>query len=164
MRHGDEAIPAGAMHIKAALEQYPMNTQAVTSKDFTTFWSSAKESTSSSKSGSHFGHYKAITHDPVLVNIHVTNINLATTRGEPLTRWCEGVNVLLEKVAGNSHIDKLRAICLLEADFNWWLKIIFARRMMSHMAMTEKLPPEQGATKGRTPLDTSLLTTVLQSI
>ena len=66
-----------AMHIKAALEQYPMNTQAVTSTEFTTFWSSAKESTSSSKSGRHFGHYKAIIHDPALVNIHVTNINLA---------------------------------------------------------------------------------------
>ena len=104
-----------------------MDQQAVTPTEFTTFWTSAKESTSSSKSGRHFGHYKAITDDPTLVTLHVTNINLATTRGAPLSRWCEGVNVLLEKVAGISHIDKLRAICLLEADFNWWLEVHFAR-------------------------------------
>jgi hypothetical protein len=41
--------------------------------------------------------------------------------------------VLLEKAAGNYHIDKLRAICLLEADFNWWLKMVFARRRISRM-------------------------------
>ena len=146
-----------AIRIKRALEQLPMDQQAVTPTEFTSFWSSAKESTSSSKSGRHFGHYKAMTDDPALVTLHVTNINLAATRGEPLTRWCEGVNVLLEKIPGNTNIDKLRAICLLEADFNWWLKIIFARRMMSHMATTNILPPEQGATKGKTPLDTSLL-------
>lgn len=146
-----------ATRIKTALQQTPAIQQEVSTQDFITFWSSAKESTSSSKSGRHFGHYKAIINDPSLVSLHVTNINLAATRGEPLQRWCEGVNVLLEKIAGDSHIDKLRAICLLEADFNWWLKVIFARRMMSHMSSTGTLPPEQGATNGKTPLDTSLL-------
>jgi hypothetical protein len=143
--------------IKNSLLQTPAPQHNVTVQEFITFWMTAKEATSSSKSGRHFGHYKAITDDPVLVNLQVTNINLAATRGEPLQRWCEGVNVLLEKIAGNSHIDKLRAICLLEADFNWWLKVIFARRMMTYMTTTGTLPPEQGATKGKTPLDTSLL-------
>jgi hypothetical protein len=36
-------------------------------------------------------------------------------------------HVLLEKVAGNNFVHKLRAICLLEADFNWINKIIFAK-------------------------------------
>ena len=140
-----------AARIKNTLQHTPTTQQAVTAEEFTTFWNSAKEATSSSKSGRHFGHYKAITSNPVLVNLHVTNINLAAIRGEPLQRWCEGVNVLLEKIAGNSHIDKLRAICLLEADFNWWLKVIFARRMMSYMSSTGTLPPEQGATRGKPP-------------
>ena len=146
-----------AARIKSELQALPTIQQAVTTYEFIKFWATAKESTSSSKSGRHFGHYKAVTDHPDLVTLHVTNINLAAMRGEPLKRWCEGVNVLLEKIAGNSHIDKLRAICLLEADFNWWLKVIFARRMMSHMMLTGILPPEQGATKGKTPLDTSLL-------
>ncbi|KAL3780888.1 hypothetical protein HJC23_009934 [Cyclotella cryptica] len=107
----------------------------VTQDDFIDFWATSKESTSSSKSGRHFGHYRAITEDESLVSLHVTSINLAAGRGRPLDRWREGVTVLLEKVAGNNRIDKLRAICLLEADFNWWLK---------------------GATSGKTALDSSM--------
>ena len=104
-----------------------MDQQAVTPTEFTTFWTSAKESTSSSKSGRHFGHYRAICHDPALVELHVRNINQAASRGLPLTRWKQGVTVLLEKTAGNNNLEKLRAICLLEADFNWWLKVTDAQ-------------------------------------
>ena len=66
------------------------------------------------------------------------------------------MTVLLEKVAGNNRIDKLRAICLLEADFNWWLKVHFARRMTHRMRATGALPLEQGATSGKTAMDSSL--------
>ena len=41
-----------------------------------------------------------------------------------------GLTVLLEKIIGNVFVHKLLAICLLEADFNWWNKLIFARQMM----------------------------------
>ena len=64
--------------------------------------------------------------------------------------------MLLEKVAGNIRIDKLRAICLLEADFNWWLKVVFAKRMTHRMKKTGVLPLEQGATAGKTALDSSM--------
>jgi hypothetical protein len=43
-------------------------------------------------------------------------------------QWGIRLNVLLEKVAGNNFVHKLRAICLLEADFNWINKIIFAKQ------------------------------------
>jgi hypothetical protein len=135
----------------SAAEEY-----TVTEDDFTDFWATSKESTSSSKSGRHFGHYRAITEDKSLVSLHVNSINLAAGRGKPLDRWREGVTVLLEKIAGNNRIDKLRAICLLEADFNWWLKVHFARRMTHRMRQTGVLPVEQGAASGKTALDSSL--------
>ena len=128
----------------------------ITSEDFTQFWKSAKERTSSSKSGRHFGHYKAVCDSPLLVSLHVRSVNLAANRGESLLRWRQGVTVLLEKNAGNICIEKLRAICLLEADFNWWLRVVFARKMTQFMHSTGILPTEQGATKGKTPIDTSL--------
>ena len=62
----------------------------------------------------------------------------------------------MEKTAGNLHIEKLRAICLLEADFNWWLRVVFARRMTQYMHLAGILPSEQGAVKNKTPIDTSL--------
>jgi hypothetical protein len=82
---------------------------------------------------------------------------MATMKGTPLTRWGQGVTVLLEKVAGTAKIDKLRAICLLEADFNWWLKVIFARRLMQQMKLAGAIPLEQGAVKGKTTTNNSLL-------
>jgi hypothetical protein len=39
----------------------------------------------------------------------------------------KGLTVLLEKILGNVFVRKLRAICSLEADFNWWNKLIFAK-------------------------------------
>ena len=84
------------------------------------------------------------------------SINLAARHGAPLTRWKQGVTVLLEKVAGNIPIDKLRAICLLEADFNWWLKVVFAKRMTQRMKKTGMLPLEQGAMSGKTAQDSSM--------
>ena len=67
------------------------------------------------------------------------------------------MTVLLEKIAGDISIDKLRAICLLEADFNWWLKVIFARRMIARMRSHGVIPLEQGAVKGKMATDTSLM-------
>jgi hypothetical protein len=146
-----------AAKIRLEMDELPENNNEVTATDFLSFWTTSREKTSSSKSGRHFGHYRAACNDPDLVNLHVENINLAATMGTPLTRWKQGVTVLLEKVAGNIHIDKLRAICLLEADFNWWLKVIFAKRMVHRMTSQQIMPIEQGATSGKTTIDSSML-------
>jgi hypothetical protein len=45
-------------------------------------------------------------------------------------------------------IDKLRAICLLEADYNWLMKLIFAKRMMNNAGRKGVIPQEQFAKKG----------------
>ena len=143
--------------LRLECDKFPPNDTDITSTDYLAFWSTAKEATSSSKSGRHFGHYKAICSNLDLVHIHVQSINLAARRGDPLVRWRQGVTVLLEKEAGNTSIDRLRAICLLEADFNWWLKVIFAKRMMATMHSQRMLPLEQGALKGKMATDTSLM-------
>ena len=116
-----------AARLRLEMQELPPDTSDITEAEFLDFWSTAKEATSSSKSGRHFGHYKAICCHSSLIQLHVKSINLAARRGNPLVRWRQGVTVLLEKVVGNINIDKLRAICLLEADFNWWLKVVFAR-------------------------------------
>jgi hypothetical protein len=41
-------------------------------------------------------------------------------------------------------------MCLLGADFNWWLKVIFTSLMVHHMHDCCILPEEQGAVAGRT--------------
>ena len=50
--------------------------------------------------------------------LHIAKINLALEMGVPLDRWGHVLTCLLEKEFGNIYVDKLRVICLFEADFD----------------------------------------------
>ncbi len=56
--------------------------------------------------------------------------------------------VLLEKVFGNIYIDKIRAICLLEANYYWLGKLVFAKQMMDKTFQGDIIPVEQLAKRG----------------
>lgn len=49
---------------------------------------------------------------------------------------------MLVKIAGNMHIQKLRAILLLEADFNALHKIIFHNRLIPNLEANDAIPIE----------------------
>ena len=85
----------------------------------------AKEDTSSSESGIPFGHYKAGTQSILISHFHALKTSLALKRGIALTRWSRGLSVMLEKMFGCTPISKLRAILLMEADFNFANKMIY---------------------------------------
>jgi hypothetical protein len=65
-----------------------------------------------------------------------------------MERWGHSLTVLLEKEFGNIYIDKMRAICLMEADFNWLNKLVFAKRMMDQAYDAGIVPVEQFARRG----------------
>ena len=129
----------------------------VTTKDFQDWWLTSDETIQSSKSGAHFGHYKAAAYDDYLSALHVAKLNLALASGKPLERWGHGLTVLLEKEFGSIYIDKLRAICLFEADFNWLQKLIFSKRMMSQAQEKGIIPMEQIAKPGSCPDEGSMI-------
>lgn len=66
-----------AARIRVELDKIQGTDSDVTVDDFRSFWGTSKERTSSSKSGWHFGHYRAVTEDQDLMKLHVANINLA---------------------------------------------------------------------------------------
>ena len=68
-----------------------------------------------------------------IVEIKCKLVNLAIRSNHLLSQWIKGVSVMLEKVAGNVYIQKLRAILLLEADFNAIHKIMFNNRLISNI-------------------------------
>ena len=70
-------------------------------------------------------------------------MNIAAKYGLSLDRWKSALIVLLEKVMGNMLMEKLCSICLLEADFNWWLRITFSRKMMSKIRQEGRIPIEE---------------------
>ena len=100
------------------------------------------ERTASSYSGLHYGHYKAHALMSELAVIKCRLVNLALTNGVPLARWSKGVSVMLEKSPGSINVQKLRAILLLEADFNAIHKIIFNRRVMPRLEVHNDIPCE----------------------
>jgi hypothetical protein len=120
----------------------------VLTTDFQTYWQHANEDIQSSDSRCHFGHYKAASFDHYLSAIHVAKLTLATSTRAPLARWRNGLTELLKKMFGNICIDKMWAICLLEANYNWLNKFVFAKQMMDKPYEGDITPAEQFAKRG----------------
>lgn len=105
-------------------------------------WRRKKETTSSSQSGLHFGHYVSGAESVIISQMHSIKTSIALSHGVALNRWQSGLCVMLEKTAGVKLISKLRAILLMEADFNAANKIIFGQRML-HNARRYNLIPDE---------------------
>ena len=133
-------------------------------EDFQYFWQQANERIQSSESGCHFGHYKAASFDDSITALHCGKLSLAAESGVPLDRWGNGLTVLLEKVKGNIFINKMRAICLLEADYNWPNKLIYAKWMMDRAYDAGIVPAEQFARRGVQAAEGVLTTTLFSDI
>ena len=112
------------MILQAAAEVYLKNENVIRlilwHKDFL-YWRTARERTESSPSTLHFGHSMAQSFSARLTRLKLLQLNVVLKLGEPLERWLNGLTVMLEKKRGNIDIEKLRAICLFETDFNWVL-------------------------------------------
>ena len=116
--------------------------------DFQQYWRRVDERTSSSFCGITFSHYKAVASHLMLSATHVAYLTACGQRGIPLARWGIGLTVVLEKIFGNNFIHKLRAICVLEANFNWIDKIIFAQRMIGSALKGNMIPGKCFSKKG----------------
>ena len=119
-------------------------------------WSTAREKTSSSESGLHFGHYKAAARSPAVSHLHALKTTLALKRGFALDRWARGLSVMLEKMFGCTLVSKLRAILLMEADFNFSNKLVYGVRMMNNVRRHGYMPEEIYSEKGKTADDGTL--------
>ena len=118
-----------------------------------------KETTSTSPSGRHLGHYKAITHDAVLLQCLTDFLHITVNSGLPVTRWCNAVNILIEKDPGKPKINRLRIIHLFEADFNYFLKLIWGSRLVKRATTLNLLNDGQhGSVPRRTAMDPIMLT------
>ena len=90
-----------------------------------------------------FPHHKAASFDKNLSVFHTVKLSEYAKRGLPPARWSFGITVLLENIMGNTYVNKLQAICLFKADFNWLNKLIFAKikvqRADEHTAIPEEI-------------------------
>mmetsp|Transcript_22101 Transcript_22101/g.45348 ORF Transcript_22101/g.45348 Transcript_22101/m.45348 type:complete len:225 (-) Transcript_22101:593-1267(-) len=119
---------ASATDIRSLIPENSVST-TVMPGDWRYYWQNAKENTSSSESGLHFGHYKAITTSTYLTHFHAAKTTVALHLGTSVDRGRRGVTVMLEKELGKNLASKLRAILLMEADFNAANKLIYGNRL-----------------------------------
>jgi endonuclease/exonuclease/phosphatase family metal-dependent hydrolase len=137
---------------------------AISTEDYQYYWKHVKERISSSISGLHFGHYKSIAHDDELSSLLARKLSLITKTGAAPERWARGLSVMLEKIAGVALVTKLRAILLLEADYNYCNKLIFGKRMLELARQNGMAPEEIYSEKGRTAEDAILQQVLMYDI
>ena len=134
----------------------------VTAKDHRKFFRKWTESTSTSASGKHLGHCKALLslgleqEPPIkpladaIIELQLQLSNVALTCGHVYDRWKNIVSVMIEKKPGLFLLEKLRTIHLFEADCNWTLGLVFGRRMACSAEEQRHLSNSQwGARPGR---------------
>ena len=88
------------------------------------------EKTSTSSSGRNLSLYKSLLVDKDFTDFFRRMCELPVVHGFAPTRWAHALKLLLEKDPGSPRVSRLRAIYLLEADYNLVLRIIWGRRMM----------------------------------
>ena len=148
----DADVLPSSMSSKAMMDKYK-------------FW---PETTSTSPSGRHLGHYRSLlpnlpVHSPAteaidskrqqLVDMHHAVTDYALRNGYSYQRWKKVVNVMIEKEPGNPKIHRLRVIHIYEADYNLVLGIKW-RELIHHCEDHHLLHPSlYGARPGRSALD-----------
>jgi hypothetical protein len=117
-------------------------TGVITREQWQQRWKKVKEDTSSSQLGLHFGHYIMGAECDYISQFHALRVSLALKKGIVLERWSNGLSIMLEKMFRVHLVSKLRAILLMEADFNAMNKEVYGVRMLD-MARKYKLMPEE---------------------
>jgi hypothetical protein len=115
----------------------------ITDEDFVSTYKKAHESTTSSPSGRHIGHYKAILKDPTLVTMQADMMPLPFQVGFAPERWKRVVDIMLEKIPGDSRSHKLRIIALFESDLTHAKRVLIGRRILHLMEDFKMLPSMQ---------------------
>jgi hypothetical protein len=133
-----------------------------------------RETTSTSPSGRHLGHYKtvgkpiayactreerdALEDDRIaILQAHLDIINYCMYHGYSLQRWQQVVNVMILKEVNNHKIHRLRVLHLFEADYNLILGVKW-RQLMRHAEANHTLNEGQyGSRAGREASSLNLL-------
>ena len=134
-----------------------------------------RESTSTSPSGRHLGHYRALSKEvdqksdwpddqptpDVLLGIVSKILRMTLRHTHVLNRWKTIHNTMFQKEAGNFKIHRLRVIHIMEADLQAIHKIAVARRLIQHASKNKAIHPDQwGGAPGKCCIDVAIKKTM----
>jgi hypothetical protein len=152
--------------IAAICRLIPENTVStvITPTQWQQFWQIVNKETSSSESGIHFGHYKVGCKSDLITHYHAARVSVTLAHAIQLERWSCGLSVMLEKTLGVTLVTKLRAILLMEGDFNATNKIVYGSRMIQMARRHHLIPEEIFSKKNRMADDGTLCKTLFYDI
>jgi len=131
-----------AVRLLTSLKRHPgAYATTCTIQDQINGWQKARETMASSMLSVHFGHYMAGTFNLEIALLNATMVDILLASGYSPRRWQKGLNVMLQKQAGNINLETLRIIVLFEADFNTNNKWI-GRAVMYKAEQLKALVPE----------------------
>ena len=128
-------LPWEAKEILAHMKRSPQIEKEIdhhtTFEDFKKFYRLATESTSSSPSGRHYGHFKALLHmDTRFLEAIHSVLCISVEHDIILNRWKPTISTLIEKINGKPYIHKYRTIHIIESDIQFLSKQIYVLGMM----------------------------------
>jgi len=98
-----------------ATVSHPSNVPDILPQSLTSYsqgWQKARETTSSSASSIHFGHYMAGTFNPEILVINAAMADIPLCMGFTYKRWKKGLNTMIKKTVGDFNVEKLHIILL----------------------------------------------------
>jgi hypothetical protein len=125
---------------------------SVTKEDFKSYSKHTRERISNI----HFGHYKASAESDYVSEIHALFTKIVVSTGYSPTRWQNCLSVMLEKSPGDRRPDKLQAIVLMEADFNFANKLFLGKQMMDSAETQDTIPEEIFARRGHQAIEVGI--------
>ncbi len=134
----------------------------ITPDQWKKYWKAINKETSFSESGIHFGHYIVGAKSDMVSHYHAARVSV--TLAIQLERWSWGLSVMLEKTLGVTLVTKLRAILLMEGDFNTTNKIVYQVRMLQNARKYNQMPEEIFGKKNRMADDGTLCKTLFYDI
>ena len=136
-----------------------------------------KESTSTSPSRRHLGHYKALlplsgynlqeylqSPEGQILSVYLSILNFCARTGYSLIRWQKIVTMMIPKENNNFKLHRLRVIHLYEADLTALFSIWSRKMIMKSTAHNSLNPGSYGARPGRSSIDPAFISLMQQEL
>ncbi len=114
--------------------------------------------------GRYLGHYEAIVEDDQLLRCMMQYLDRVVKPRLTITSWCNAANIMLETDPGAPRTMRLRIIHVFEADFNFFLKLMWGSRLVKRAAKLDSLNDGQhGSVPQRTAFNLIMLSHLIMS-
>ena len=161
----DSSLPSEVNELLASFSRKPLIKDIPllpTWKNFSHFVQTAKESTSSSPSGRHYGHYKSLLHSaPRILKGIFKVMCIALKHGLVPDRWKNTVTTLICKDNNTPYIHRLRPLHIVEAEMQFFSKYQWSHRLINQAEHFKNISPSQYGGRKNKQAQSSVLNTII---